>query len=362
MLAPTSSFIPRPDCAFEFRMYLSLAAVVVGVVVAVYEAVEELKQRQILQASVATSVLIGLSMAVIATFSAMTYLRNRAYVSEETIWRDIIARRPESVRPCISLSGFLFQQGKYDEAARYCEQALTHLPDFSKTGIEELNRRRNDPDVERLHREVSFYSRIHNNLGLALQQEGRLDEAIAHFKEAMRLIPDNVGPQVNLACIAFGRGQRDEAVAMLRRAVRLEPENVAARECLGNALMFMGDTSAAVKSYEAILAIEPDNVQMLSKVAWILATDTHDAVRNGARAVVLAERAAKAVNYESGAALDTLAAAYAEAGRFDDAVRTERKAAALAGLAGRAAVEERLELYSERKPYRDVEERPEWKQ
>jgi protein O-mannosyl-transferase len=354
ILAPSSSVVFRPDCAFEHRMYLSLIAVTTGCAIALGELLYRLCGRQLHPARGECAVYTALMAAAVLALAVTTFHRNLDYASDERIWIDTVAKRPGNIRAYVNLSGYYLSTGKSGKALEYCKEAVKHLPDFSKTGVEELDPRRAGSDVERRYREVSFYSRIHNNFGLALQQQGRVDEAIAHYKEATRLVPNNAAPQVNMACILFARGQKTEAVAMLRQAIKLEPEDSAARECLGNALMFMGETGEAVKSYEAVLAIKPDNIQMLSKVAWILATDAHDAVRDGRRAVVLAEKAAKAVNYESWGALDTLAAAYAEAGRFDDAVLTARKATALAGGADKAAVENRLQLYTDCKPYRDA--------
>jgi tetratricopeptide (TPR) repeat protein len=353
ILAPTSSVFPRVDCAFEHRMYLSLAGLMVAVVVGAYGLARLLTNRKVLGETAAATILGCSGVAVIMLFSWMTYTRNCAYVSGEVMWRDIIATRPQSVRPYINLSGYLLGQGRYDEVVKCCEHGLKQLPDFQKTDIAELRSRIHDPDVDRLYRQVLFYSRIHNNMGLAFRGEQKPAEAIAHFEEAMRLAPDNASPQVNLAGMKFACGQTSEAIAMLRHAADLEPGNTAAHECLGNALRLTGDTPGAVKAYEAVLALDPDNVPVLGKVAWIRATDPDAAVRDAGRAVVLAEKAAKAANYLSWGALDTLAAAYAEAGRYDEAVRTARKALELAEKDGKTAVKQRLDLYSAGKPYRD---------
>jgi tetratricopeptide (TPR) repeat protein len=351
ILAPTSSIVFRPDCAFEHRMYLPLIAVAAGFALIVAELVYRFRDRQAHPDCVERIIYTMLMSLVVVALAVTTFRRNLDYASDETIWLDTAAKRPGNIRAYVNLSGHYLLTGESGKAIEYCNQALKHLPDFSKISGDALNPMIHGPDVERRYREVSFYSRIQNNYGLALQQQGRLDEAIAHFKEGIRLVPNNVAPQVNLACISFGRGQRIEAVAMLRHAIELEPGNPSARECLGNALMFMGDTGSAVKSYEAILEIEPDNIRMLSKVAWILATDANDAVRDGSRAIALAEKAARAVDYKSWGALDTLAAAYAEAGRFDEAVKTASKASVLADPTEKRDIDLRVALYLQHKAY-----------
>jgi hypothetical protein len=99
-------------------------------------------------------------------------------------------------------------------------------------------------------------------------------------------------------------------------------------------------------------------VEALRSLAWLLATSPDPKVRNGAQAIIVAERANQLTGYEDGMALDTLAAAYAEAGRFDNAVATESRAIELARAAGKNDLADRfatrLALYRQRKPFHRV--------
>jgi Flp pilus assembly protein TadD len=96
----------------------------------------------------------------------------------------------------------------------------------------------------------------------------------------------------------------------------------------------------------------------LNDLAWILATAPDDRLRNGAEAVTLAERACHVSDFEEAQFIGTLAAAYAEAGRFENAIRAGEKAKAMAAAAGQKELVEKnrqlLELYRAGKPYRDA--------
>ena len=124
-----------------------------------------------------------------------------------------------------------------------------------------------------------------------------------------------------------------------------------------------GELSTAVSKYYEALKADPDHVSTLNHVAWMRATHPSDKMRNGAEAVRLAERAA-AVSRRTGARakqlsdiLDTYAAAFAEAGRFDEAAETAEEAANVAESAGRRnaadSFRQRKQLYQSRKAYRD---------
>ena len=117
-----------------------------------------------------------------------------------------------------------------------------------------------------------------------------------------------------------------------------------------------GDARQAVNQYHQALTLKPDMVEALNNLAWLLAAHPSDALRNGAEAVRLAERACELSERREPVLLGTLAAAYAEAGRFGDAVKTAEKARDLAATTGLKDVAARntelLELYRAGKPCR----------
>ena len=115
----------------------------------------------------------------------------------------------------------------------------------------------------------------------------------------------------------------------------------------------------ACAQYQRVLELDPDDIAALNDLAWILATCPDDSLRDGAKAVKLAEKAAQLCHSQSPEVLDTLAAADAEAGNFSEAVQTVKNASSLAAAQNRQSLElslqTRLSLYRSNIPFRDVE-------
>ena len=105
--------------------------------------------------------------------------------------------------------------------------------------------------------------------------------------------------------------------------------------------------------FELALKLNPEDPENLNSYAWLLSTCPDDEVRNGEKAVTLATRAAELTDWKSEPIVDTLAAAYAESGDFEQAVRWARAAVELADDDALGEDEARLRLYEEKKPYRD---------
>jgi len=120
----------------------------------------------------------------------------------------------------------------------------------------------------------------------------------------------------------------------LERALEISPGLVDARYHLGAALMINGQRAQALAQWRQALRQAPDNLRVLNDTAWVLATCADAALRNGTEAVTLAEHAVELTSGGDPALLATLAAAYAEAGRFDKAVEVEKRAADLATQQG----------------------------
>jgi len=196
----------------------------------------------------------------------------------------------------------------------------------------------------------------HYNLGYALSVRGRRDEAIAQFREALAIDPDYAQAHNNLGALLQVAGQPDEALTHYQRAVSLRPDHVDAVTNLGLLLSARGRLTDAVDRLRAAVGMDAGNAQALSGLAWIRATSWDPALRDATEAVTLAERAAAATGRRSVSALDALAAAYASAGRYDEAVAAARSGIELAKAAGQTEAAAqfglRLRLYQDKKPYR----------
>jgi tetratricopeptide (TPR) repeat protein len=194
------------------------------------------------------------------------------------------------------------------------------------------------------------------NLGYAFALGGRRDDAVKQFREALRLDPEYAQAHNNLAAMLQLAGHVEEALDHYRRALVLRPDNVEARGNLAQLLSRQGRSTEAVTEFERVLAVKAEDPQALSGLAWIRATAADAALRDPGQAIQLAERAAALTRRRDLAALDALAAAYAAAGRFDDAVDTARAAMDSAVAAGQGDIatrfRERLAVYQKREAYR----------
>ncbi|HTQ50755.1 MAG TPA: tetratricopeptide repeat protein, partial [Candidatus Acidoferrales bacterium] len=153
------------------------------------------------------------------------------------------------------------------------------------------------------------------------------------------------------------RGRFDEAIQSYRQSIQINPGRAGTYLNLGLTLGQMGRTREAIAQYRKALELDPDLPTALNNLAWILATSSDEQLRNGAEAVRLAERACELTHYAQPWFVGTLAAAYAEAGRFPEAATTAEKAEQLAINTGQPAVAAKtgqlLELYRAGKPYHE---------
>jgi tetratricopeptide (TPR) repeat protein len=192
----------------------------------------------------------------------------------------------------------------------------------------------------------------HGYIGTALAEQGRHAEALGYLREAARLNPKDAKHRIDLADTLTALDRLDEAVVQYREAIRLKTDVGWVHYQLAWRLAKLGRWAEAVSEYRESLRLTPDQPEALSALAWLLATCPDDAVRDGAESVRLAERASQKRAGDP-STLDVLAAAYAETGRYEDAIRTAEKARQLA--TSRADIEKRLALYGRRQPYRQTQ-------
>lgn len=204
------------------------------------------------------------------------------------------------------------------------------------------------------------YAPAHLNIGNALTQQGKQVEAAAQYIEALHLQPDNPQAHCNLGLALAGQGKVHDAMAHLMEAVRLSPGESQYHFHLATALAAEKRTQEAIEQYREAVHLKPDSVLALNNLAWILATHADAKLRDGVEAVRSAERACELTSRKQAFLLGTLAAAYAEAGRFPEAIATAEKAAELATAAGQKDIaannQKLLEVYRGGKPFREGEQ------
>ena len=196
-----------------------------------------------------------------------------------------------------------------------------------------------------------------NNLGIIFLDKGQLDDAISKLQAAIDLRPENAPAHDNLAKGLLKKGKVAEAMAHYRKFLELEPASVEARNTLGTALIQQGQVREAVDQWQEALAIQPESGNAASNLAWVFATCPEDSIRDGTRAAELGERALRISGGKIPMIHKVLAAAYAESGRFADAVETAQRGAELATAQGNlglaAELESNIALYQSGRPLRD---------
>jgi len=170
----------------------------------------------------------------------------------------------------------------------------------------------------------------HNLLANTLSQQGRLKEAEEHYAEALRIRPDFGYAQVGYGVTLARDGKFEAGISQLQELLKKHPHDQEAYYNLAFILQQKGDIEAATEQYEKAIQLKADDADALNNLAWIRAANSKAALRNGEEAVRLAQRACEVTRYRRAVMIGTLAAAYAEAGRFTEAIAAAGKAQAVA--------------------------------
>jgi tetratricopeptide (TPR) repeat protein len=196
---------------------------------------------------------------------------------------------------------------------------------------------------------------LRRRLGGFYANQGRADDAIRLYQTSLRLAPSAKTFQA-AAELFEKKGDARAALTNYLGWLQLEPTPLAHNRAAAQ-FVILGDRHEAILHYQQALALRPDFVPTLERLAWLLATSPEDTNRNGAEAVRMAERACARTGNQNPTQLGTLAAAYAESGRFPEAIATARKACELARQAGDAKLEEKeqklLACFQSGRPFRE---------
>jgi tetratricopeptide (TPR) repeat protein len=251
---------------------------------------------------------------------------------------------------------------RIDEAINYCRQSLRLKPDSFEIhnylgGMLAAQGKLNEAISHyRLALGIKGdYSKAHNNLGHALQSQGKLDEAIHHYRQALQAKPYSAKAHNNLGAALKSQGKIDEAIGHYYQALKTDPDYAEPHYNLALTFMAQSKLDEALGHFQQVRRIKGDWPEALAGIAWVLATHPDDQKRDPKQAIALGEYAVKLSNYKNTRFLDILAMAYASEGRFGQAVTTAKKALSLASAANAdkivKAIERRLELYKQGKPY-----------
>jgi len=300
-----------------------------------------------------------------------------------------------------NLGTVLVSQQKFDQARHHFEEAIKIAPRFTEAignlGALFMEQRQLDEAIYNFHRVIQLSEKYpdptaYNNLGMALQLQGKPQEAIENYTKALDIDPDSANANYNMAMTLRSQGKFDRALDYYRRAMELSPDNAEvyynigvtlsmkqeyddatahylkaiaikpdfanAHKDLGKIHVIQADFQRAVISFTEALKYDPDLPDAINALAWLLAVDKGSKTHDPQKALQLATRACELTEFQEPEIMDTLAVSYAALGRFTEAVETAQKALQLAHadqaeqLAER--IQSRLKLYKNDRPYTET--------
>ena len=208
---------------------------------------------------------------LLLTLAMLTWQQCRMYRNEETLWRTTIDRNPASWMAHNNLGNVLLQEGRTDEAIALFQQALQIKPDYAD----------------------AYY-----NLGNALLHETKVDDAIALYRRALQLNPDYAKAHINLGNALILEGKMDEAMDHYQQALQITPNDAEAHIDLGNALLQKGKADEAIAHFRQALQINPDYAEACYDLGNALLQEgkTDEAMANYEQAVQVDPNYAEAQN------------------------------------------------------------------
>lgn len=391
ILAPSSTIVAMPtEVLAEYRMYLPLISVIGVVVFAADAMLKESRLRGAVAAVLTASIIIALTLA--------TRQRNRAYATTISMWQDIADKMPNNVIALTNLGMFKYMAGNRAAAEADFQQALKLN---AKSGaalaglgmlLETDGKLAEAEEKFRLAMEYEPLSpESYLNLAMVYAMQQRYEQAVEVLSKAAEKIPWEQDLHIVHGAMLLRAGRETEGNERLDRAIAADFDHAQSAHRAGEILMQLnlpqpaekyfqqaasyssknprtyltlamlltrqGKVDQAMEQYTRGLALSPNDLAALNNLAWYHATSPDASHRDGQKAVRYAQRVVQLTNRREPGAIDTLAAAHAEAGQFDLAQRTAQEAIALAEKApdnpAVAGMKQRLELYRAGKPFRD---------
>src|SRR6266705_3460014 len=284
-------------------------------------------------------ILVAAASIIIVSLAGCAWKQTTYWRNSETLWTHTLAVTKHNDVAHTNFGMLLTERGQLDDALSHFQAALDVRSSSAHS-----------------HYDLSL-ALIHGDIANALAGKGRLDEAMLHLREAVKFQPDYADAHYNLGTALFQKSELNEAIAEYRTTLSIHPYDAGAHTSLGNALVQKGFLGEAVDHYEKALQSEPDSILPLNNLAWVMSTGPDDWLRNNEIAVELATKANQLSKESNPVFTRTLAAAYAQAGQFEKAIETARRASEQAnaqGVRGLALqIQEDVDLYQRHTPLRD---------
>ena len=273
----------------------------------------------------ASHVAVAAAVVIVTALACTAFIQTSYWRNSETLWTHALAVTSDNDFAHNNLAYLLTDQGKLEDALSHFEAAASIR----------------SHKTDRHYDAASAF--IEMNLADALAEKGQSDQAMVHYDRAIKLQPNYADAYYNRGNVLFATGHIDEAIADWEKTLQIQPDDADAHTCLGNALLHQGAIQEAIGQYEMASALAPDDPHSRNNIAWLLATSSQASIRDGNRAVDFAHQAVSVSGGREPQFLRTLAAAYAESGRFSEAVATGQQAAVIANMQGKTKLANNLQ-------------------
>ncbi len=305
----------------------------------------------------------ALAGILLALWTTQTRRQTGLWRDSLSLWSYAVAANPQSELAVVNLGNVYRDRGELSEAVVYYRRALELNPDYelahNNLGLTLADQGKFAEAIEHYRLALKTnprYARVYLNWGVALAGWGKPEEAKEYFRKSLRLSPEIIGAHYNLGTSLLDEGRLAEAVEEFEISLARQPYLEATYLNLGYALINLGEFERAISTWEKGIEVFPGHPGITTNLIWVMATAPDERARNAPRAVQLAEDTCRRYGYGSSLLLDPLAAAYANAGRFDEAVEAAEKALELAEASGNeplaTGIRSRLKLYRSNQPYR----------
>ena len=261
-----------------------------------------------------------------------------------------------------------FKEGKYDETIEELQKAVEIKKEDPELHYElgsVYDRTGNYLEALKSYQKGTSLAKSPNyivlkRIGFIQYKVGDFEKAAEAYEQCTKIMPDpDYQVYMNLGFSYYALKKYDDAIKNLEKSLELKPKNPHPYYYLAKSYEKLENYSEALKLYEKSLLYEPNSYFTLNAVSWLLSTCPDEKYRNGTQAVIYAERLNDFTKGQNSMYLDTLAAAYAESGKFEDAVKTQEKGLnyLIRSSADKSVIEEfkvRLSSYKNKKPWRSV--------
>ena len=265
------------------------------------------------------------ALVIILALATTAFIQTSYWRNSETLWTRALAVTSDNDFAHNNLGYLCIDSDQLDKAISHFEAAVTIR--HGKTNK---------------HYNVGS-AFIEMNLANALARKGESDEAMVHYQRAIKLEPNYAEAYYNRGNLLLAKGHIDDAIADWEKTLQLQPNDADAHTCLGNALLRKRSLNEAIAHYKTALALAPDDPHSRNNLAWILATSPDVEFRDGAKAVEFAQQAVAISGGREPQFIRTLAAAYAENGRFPESIAAAQQAAMIANMQGKSRLANNLQ-------------------